>query len=41
MEFANSSLNRTIEERVAGASKGLNHQSTETAQAGPVGSGLL
>src|SRR6202012_3915771 len=41
MEFANSSLNRTIEERIARASKGLNHQASEAAQAGPVGTGLL
>ncbi len=44
MEFANSSLNRTIEERIAGASKSLNHdpaRPAQSGQAGPVGTGLL
>jgi len=41
MEFANSKLNRTIEERIAEASRNLNHHTPEIAQAGPVETGLL
>jgi phosphate acyltransferase len=41
VEFANSKLNRTIEERIAEASRNLNHHSPETAEAGPVETGLL
>jgi phosphate acyltransferase len=41
MEFANSSLNRTIEERIAEASRNLNHHAAESAEAGPVGTGLV
>jgi len=42
MEFANSKLNRTIEERIAEASRSLNHHSDEhTAETGPIGTGLV
>lgn len=41
VEFANSKLNRTIEERIAEASRNLNHHTPETAEAGPVETGLL
>jgi glycerol-3-phosphate acyltransferase PlsX len=41
MEFANSKLNRTIEERVAEASRYLNHHDTQSAEAGPIGTGLV
>ena len=41
MEFANSRLNRTIEERIGEASRNLNNHTTETAEAGPVGRGLV
>jgi len=41
MEFANSKLNHTIEERIAEASRYLNHHDTEAAPAGPVGTGLV
>jgi hypothetical protein len=40
-EFANSKLNRTIEERIAAASKNLNHQVAEPAAADAIGSGLV
>jgi phosphate acyltransferase len=41
MEFANSKLNHTIEERIAGASRNLNHhQPSESAQPGPIGTGV-
>ena len=39
-EFANSSLNRTIEERIGAASKNLNHHAAESAEAGALGGGL-
>jgi len=41
MEFANSKLNRTIEERIAEGSRNLNHHDTEPAAAGPIGTGLV
>jgi len=41
MEFANSKLNRTIEERIAAASRNRNNHAAESAQAGPVGTGLV
>jgi phosphate acyltransferase len=41
MEFANSKLNRTIEQRIAESSRNLNHHAHESAEAGPVGTGLL
>jgi glycerol-3-phosphate acyltransferase PlsX len=41
MEFANSKLNHTIEERVAAASRNLNHHAAESAKAGPVGTGVV
>jgi glycerol-3-phosphate acyltransferase PlsX len=41
MEFANSSLNQTIEERIAASSKNPNHQAVRSAQTGPVGTGLV
>jgi len=41
MEFANSKLNRTIEERIAEASRNLNSHTTEPASAGSVGTGLI
>jgi glycerol-3-phosphate acyltransferase PlsX len=40
MEFANSKLNHTIEERIAEASRNLNHHTAETAPAGSFDSGL-
>ncbi|HTV64564.1 MAG TPA: phosphate acyltransferase PlsX [Bryocella sp.] len=41
IEFANSKLNHTIEERIAEASKNLNHHASESTEAGPVGTGLV
>jgi hypothetical protein len=41
MEFANSKLNHTIQERIAGASRNLNHHSPQPPQPGSVGTGLL
>jgi glycerol-3-phosphate acyltransferase PlsX len=41
MEFANSKLNHTIEERIAGASRNLNHHPPEAPEAGPVGTSLV
>src|SRR5579862_1979885 len=41
MEFANSKLNRTIEERIAEASRNLNHHDSHTAESGPIGTGLV
>ena len=41
MEFANSKLNHTIEERIAEASRNLNHHAAESAQPGAVGTGLV
>ncbi len=41
MEFANSKLNRTIEERIAEGSRNLNHHDTHSAEAGPMGTGLV
>jgi phosphate acyltransferase len=41
VEFANSRLNRTIEERIAESSRNLNHHAPETAEAGTVETGLL
>jgi phosphate acyltransferase len=40
-EFANSELNHTIEERIAGASRILNHHATDSASAGPIGTGVV
>jgi len=40
-EFANSQLNCTIQERIAAASKNLNHHATESAEADPIGSELV
>ena len=40
MEYANSKLNHTIEERIAAASRNLNHQPTEPAAADPLRPGL-
>src|SRR5579871_3039486 len=36
MEFANSKLNRTIEERIAEASRNLNHHDSHAANTGPI-----
>jgi hypothetical protein len=41
MEFANSELNHTIEERIAAASRNLNHHPAEAPEAGPVGTSPL
>jgi glycerol-3-phosphate acyltransferase PlsX len=41
MEFANSKLNHTIEERIAEASRNLNHHDAHAAEPGPVGTGLV
>jgi glycerol-3-phosphate acyltransferase PlsX len=41
MEFANSKLNHTIEERIAAASRNLNHHPPEPPEAGPVGTSLV
>ena len=41
MEYANSKLNHTIEERIAGASRNLNHHASESAEAGSVGTGVV
>ena len=41
MEFANSKLNHTIEERIAAASRNLNNHSPEPPEAGPVGTSLV
>jgi len=41
MEFANSKLNHTIEERVAAASRNLNHHAAASVEAGRVGTGLV
>jgi phosphate acyltransferase len=41
MEFANSKLNRTIEERIAEGSRNLNHHDTQSAEARPIGTGLV
>jgi hypothetical protein len=41
MEFANSQLNHTIQERIAGASRNLNHHPPQSPQAGPVGTGIV
>ena len=41
MEFANSKLNRTIEQRIGEASRNLNHHEPHTAEAGPIGTGLV
>ena len=41
MEFANSKLNHTIQERIGGESRNLNHHPPETPQAGPVGTGVV
>ncbi len=41
MEFANSKLNCTIEERIAEASRYLNHHAAEPAEAGPIRTGLV
>ncbi len=40
MEYANSKLNHTIEERIAAASRNLNHHATESADAEPLRPGL-
>ena len=41
MEYANSKLNHTIEERIAAASRNLNHHTTESADAESIGTGLV
>ena len=41
MEYANSKLNHTIEERIAAASRNLNHHATESADAESIGTGLV
>ena len=41
MEFANSRLNCTIQERIAAASKNLNNHPTEPAETDPIGSGMV
>ena len=41
MEFANSNLNHTIEERIAGASRNSNHHPTDTRDSGSVGTGIV
>ncbi len=41
MEFANSKLNHTIEERIGAASRNLNHHAAESALPGRVGTGLV
>src|SRR5271169_83141 len=41
MEFANSQLNSTIEERIAAASRSLNHSAPEPAEADSIGRGLV
>lgn len=41
MEFANSSLNHTIEERIAAASRNLNHHAAESASQESIGTGLM
>jgi glycerol-3-phosphate acyltransferase PlsX len=41
VEFANSKLNRTIEQRIAEASRGLNHNHAEPPGTGPISPGLL
>ena len=41
MEFANSKLNCTIEQRIAAASKNVNHHAPESATAGPLGTSLV
>ncbi len=41
MEFANSQLNHTIQERIAGSSRNLNHHPPQPPQAGPVGTGVV
>jgi len=41
MEYANSKLNHTIEERIAEASRNLNHHTTESADAESIGTGLV
>src|SRR5271169_389453 len=40
-EYANSKLNHTIEERIAAASRNLNHHAAESADAESVGTGLV
>src|SRR5579864_9120649 len=41
VEFANSKLNCTIEERIAEASRKLNHHEPQATEAGPVGTGMV
>jgi phosphate acyltransferase len=41
MEFANSKLNRTIEERIAESSRNLNHHASHPPETGPIGTGLV
>jgi phosphate acyltransferase len=41
VEFANSKLNCTIEERIAAASKNLHNYTSDEAEVGPMGSGLV
>ncbi len=41
MEFANSKLNHTIEERIAGSSRNLNHHPNHSADTGPIGTGAV
>jgi fatty acid/phospholipid biosynthesis enzyme len=40
-EFANSKLNRTIEERIAAASRNLNNHAAEPAAADAIGGGMV
>ena len=41
MEYANSKLNHTIEERISATSKNLNNHAAESAEAGSIGTGLV
>ncbi len=41
VEFANSKLNCTIEERIAAASKNLHNHTSDAAEVGPIGSGIV
>lgn len=41
MEYANSKLNHTIEERIAESSRNLNHAETHATETGPIGTGLV
>jgi hypothetical protein len=41
MEYANSKLNHTIEERIAAASRNLNQHAADSADARSIGTGLV